>query len=69
MVVKVQLPLNNPDALPAVYGNGYLHLVQQPVDDATKVAMGGDVKGFFEADFDFATDRWVIGGRVEDRSW
>jgi hypothetical protein len=37
-------------------------------DHATKLAMGDDVKAFFQAEY-HALGRWSIGKRVRDRSW
>ena len=72
-IVKVQIPLFSSaapaNALPLVYDEGRRHMVQQPLDQATKLAMGDDVKAFFQAEYDPSADRWSIGARVKDRDW
>jgi hypothetical protein len=70
-IVKVQLPLSSNDPeqrdLALVYAEGRRCMVQQPIDAATRAAMGGDVKAFFKADYKRGT--WKIGERVDDGEW
>lgn len=71
-VVKVQLPLasNDPamlDDLALVYDAQRKRMVRQPLDAATRIAMGRDVKAFFHAQY--CDGHWTIGRRVSDRSW
>lgn len=71
-IVKVQLPLSSSDpslALPLVYAKGGKRMAQQPLNHATKVLMGNDVKAFFQAEYQPSLHRWLIGARVKDRSW
>jgi hypothetical protein len=68
-IVKVQLALNDPSALPLVYAEGRKNMVQQSLDATTKRAMGDDVKAFFQAEFRHTVGQWAIGKRVKDRSW
>ena len=41
----------------------------QPLDHATRAAMGNDASAFFEAEYQQETGRWIIGKRVMDREW
>lgn len=71
-IVKVQLPLLTPTdeaqlGMALVYAEGPKRMMQQWLDPATRVAMGKDVKAFFEAHF--SEGRWTIGRRVRDMSW
>jgi len=67
-IVKVQLPLStDDDNLALVYEEGRKRMVRQPLDPATRTAMGGDVKAFFYAQY--FDGRWAIGRRVNDRDW
>jgi hypothetical protein len=70
-IVKVQVPLatNVPAAaeLALVYEEGRKRMVQQPLDLATRLAMGDDLKAFFHAQF--SAGHWTIGRRVRDREW
>lgn len=72
-IVKVQLPLmsTRPDAaiIGLVYAKGKRHLVEQPIDGMTRKLLGGDAKGFFEAEYLASKGIWSIGKRVEDREW
>ena len=71
-VVKVQLPLGSDppgDDLALVYGKGRKWMARQPLDHATKKAMGDDVKAYFEAQYRHSSGTWLIGKRVKDRDW
>jgi hypothetical protein len=41
----------------------------QPLDHATRAAMGKDTKAFFIAEYQQWTGRWIIGKRVTDMEW
>jgi hypothetical protein len=70
-IVKVSIPstASVPDPLPLVYAKGRINMVMQTLDYATARAMGRDLKGYFEAEWDEAKQRWNIGRRVNDRDW
>ena len=70
-IVKVQMPLssNVADPLPLVYAKGGKRMSTQPLDHATKLAMGADVKAYFKAEYRPTLRRWSIGARVKDRDW
>jgi hypothetical protein len=70
-IVKVQLPqaTNTPELadVALIYGEGRARMTQQRLDPATRAAMGGDDKAFFEATY--REGSWRIGARVEDCPW
>lgn len=70
-IVKVSVPISSsaPDPLPLVYAEGRVNMVMQTLDYATARALRGDLKGYFEAEWDAAKQRWDIGKRVNDRDW
>jgi hypothetical protein len=70
-IVKVQVPItaSEADQMPLVYAKGHRLMVQQPLDLATKRAMGADFKAFFKAEYRPTLRRWSIGTRVKDRDW
>lgn len=72
-IVKVQIPFESNDpaqfGLALVYAKDRRRMVQQKIDQTTKVLMGDDVKAFFEAEYRASLGRWTIGRRVKDRDW
>ena len=70
-LVKVQIPqvTGDPEALALAYDKDRIWLVQQRLDNATKDAMGTDVRAFFEAKYQPATGWWKISRRVKDQDW
>ena len=41
----------------------------QPLDPATRAAIGNDTHAFFDAEYQHSTRRWIIGARVMNREW
>ena len=70
-IVKVQVPIftNDPQAQALIYAKDGRHLVQQSLDYQTVVALNGDLKAYFHAEFIPSTGKWSIGERVQDRDW
>lgn len=71
VVVKVQLPIysSDPDAPALIYPEDRSGMAMQALDDATRIAMGDDVKAFFNAELDSDGERWKIGARVSWQNW
>ena len=68
-IVKVQIFVHAKHGeLPVVFAKGHKWKAQ-PLDHATKIAMGDDTCAFFDAEYQHSTGRWSIGKRVEDREW
>ena len=70
-IVKVQIPIatNDPNAQPLVYNKSRSRRAFQPLDAATKRALGNDDKAYFRAEWSVAKYQWLIGDRVKDRDW
>jgi hypothetical protein len=69
-IVKVQIFVHatKHGEIPVVYAKGHKWKVQ-PLDHATKTAMGDDTSALFDAEYQHSTGRWSIGTRVKDREW
>jgi len=69
-IVKVQIPIfsteDNPGCL--VYAKGGKRTAQQTITEETANALGNDLKGYFDAEWDVG-GHWVIGKRVADQNW
>lgn len=73
-IVKVQVPLfafgmAHAGAGPLVYAKRGKDSRHQGISTETARALGSDLKGYFEADLDPATNLWNIGKRVAEQSW
>ncbi len=68
-IVKVQIPIfaNHANPLCLVYPQGRSPFAEQDITQATRDALNGDLKGYFEAEL--KNGEWVIGDRVKDQPW
>jgi hypothetical protein len=66
-IVKVQVCIDPPGAPSLVYAEGRTRLRQMVLPFDIRLALDGDLKGHFQADWNGA--EWIIGKRVEDQSW
>jgi len=66
-IVKVQIPLDDPDEAALVYAKGHRRLSIQELSREVLDAMNDDVKGYFMAVWD--GNQWQIGARIPDQPW
>ncbi len=68
-IVKVQLQADNPNGPALIYDEHCEHLMRQELTQLSRDYLGDDSRGFFEAEFDLATGKWVLSGRVWPPEW
>jgi len=66
-IVKVQRPQSTSNATALVYSRGRCDLRLQQLDRATRKALAGDPKGYFEGEL--GAEEWAIGKRVAEQPW
>lgn len=72
-IVKVQVPLVQFGAeqtgLALIYAKHHRNMVEQPIDEAIRAALGREVRRFCEAEWNADDKRWTIGKAVASQSW
>lgn len=67
-IVKVQVPIVGNKSLCLVYAKGRRNMVEQPVPDAARKALNGDLKGYFKGTWSSVVG-WAINERVAAQDW
>jgi hypothetical protein len=68
-IIKVQVPLSDPAAAWLAYSADLQRMAFFEPSEAVKAALGGDPKGYFEAQWMDATGTFEIGKRVAEQPW
>lgn len=69
-IIKVQIPLfGNETEGCLIYDSLRQHTSLQDISQEVRDALGGDLKGYFEGQWNSDAQEWTIGARVADQVW
>jgi hypothetical protein len=69
MIVKLQLPLSDPDAPCLIYDKARTVFVQAPVTDEIRRAMGDNMKAYFKANYNKPSGNVELIERAPPQEW